>query len=120
MKRTPILIFTKGEPTKKVLFYEMEKDGYSLDDKRTFIDGKGDIPDIIEKFRNKDSLELNDRTKKCFFVSVEEIIKNDYNLSMSSYKEEIIEEIEYENPQIIKSKILDLEKEIIDKLNQLK
>ena len=65
---TGTLIFTKGEPTKKVLFYEMEKDGYSLDDKRNFIDGKGDIPDIIDKFKRKDSLELTDRTQKCFFV----------------------------------------------------
>ncbi|MFY9404796.1 MAG: hypothetical protein WBJ93_06950 [Candidatus Methanoculleus thermohydrogenotrophicum] len=31
----------------------MEADGYSLDDKRTFIDCRGDIPDIIEQFRTR-------------------------------------------------------------------
>ncbi len=129
---TGILIFTKGEPTKQVFFYEMESDGYSLDDKRNFIDGKGDIPDIIAKFKEslqkqtkersdfEDSQEFKDRTKKYFFVPVEEIIKNDFNLSMSSYKEEIIQEIEYEKPEIIKTKILELENKIIDTLNQLK
>ena len=50
---TAVLVFTKGEPTQKVLFYSMKADGYSLDDKRTFIDGKGDIPDIISKFNER-------------------------------------------------------------------
>ena len=58
---TGILIFTKGEPTEKVWFYDMEADGYSLDDKRTFIDGKGDISDIIEKFNQKNEEDLEDR-----------------------------------------------------------
>ena len=44
---TAVLIFTKGGATEKVWFYNMGADGYSLDDKRMFIDGKGDIPDII-------------------------------------------------------------------------
>lgn len=110
----------------------MQADGYSLDDKRTFIDGKGDIPDIITKFKEslqlqtnersdlEESQEFTNRTKKYFFVPVDEIKNNDYNLSMSSYKEEVIEEIEYEDPQVIKSKILELENKIIDTLNQLK
>ncbi len=48
---TAVLVFVKGGKTDKVWFYEMRKDGYSLDQKREFIDGKGDIPDIIQKFR---------------------------------------------------------------------
>jgi len=39
---------------------------YSLDDKRTFIDGKGDIPDIIEKFKGKDKEKFEDRKSKMF------------------------------------------------------
>ncbi|MFT4244541.1 MAG: type I restriction-modification system subunit M [Candidatus Woesearchaeota archaeon] len=116
---TGVLIFTKGEPTKQVLFYEMKSDGYSLDDKRIFIDGKGDIPDIIKTLKEKNSLNLQDRTKQCFVVDAEEIKTNDFNLSMSSYKEDIIEEIEYEDSQVIKKKILDLEEDIIKKLKQL-
>ena len=59
---TAVLIFTKGEPTKEVWFYDMESDGYTLDDKRTFIDGKGDIPDIIQKFKKRK--DFKDRKAK--------------------------------------------------------
>ena len=117
---TGILIFTKGEPTEKVWFYDMEADGYSLDDKRTFIDGKGDIPDIIEKFNDKDNVNLEDRKSKCFLIPFNEIKENDYSLSISNYKEIEYEEIEYEPPEVIKQKILDLEKKIIQNLEELK
>ena len=116
---TGILIFTKGEPTENVWFYDMEADGYSLDDKRTFIDGKGDIPDIIEKYKNKNPEELEDRKAKCFTVPLEEIKENDYSLSISNYKEIEYEEIEYEAPEVIKAKILELEEKIIKGLKDL-
>ena len=67
---TAVLVFTKGEPTKKVWFYGMTSDGYSLDDKRTFIDGKGDITDIINKFNHRHSEKFEDRKAKCFFVPI--------------------------------------------------
>jgi len=117
---TGILVFTKGEPTEKIWFYDMESDGYSLDDKRTFIDGKGDIPDILEKFCNKDNANLDDRKAKCFLVPFDEIKGNDYSLSISNYKEIEYDEIEYEPPEVIKQKILDLEKKIIQNLEELK
>jgi len=116
---TCILVYTKGEPTKKVWFYDMTADGYSLDDKRTFIDGKGDIPDIIENFNKRDSELFEDRKAKCFFVPIDEIIENDYDLSISKYKEIEYEEIEYEEPEVIKEKILELENNIIKTLNEL-
>ena len=116
---TGILIFTKGEPTENVWFYDMEADGYSLDDKRTFIDGKGDIPDIIEKYKNKNVEDLEDRKAKCFAVPLKEIKENDYSLSISNYKEIEYEEIEYEAPEVIKGKILELEEKIIQNLKEL-
>src|SRR5207237_5954952 len=48
---TAVLVFVKGARTEDVWFYEMMQDGYSLDQKRDFVDGKGDIPDIVQKFR---------------------------------------------------------------------
>ena len=110
---TAVLVFTKGEQTKRVWFYEMTADGFSLDDKRTFIDGKGDIPEIIEKFRKRDKEKYEDRTAKCFFVPIEEIEKNDYDLSVTKYKEIKHEEVKYEKPEIIKKKILEIEEKII-------
>jgi len=116
---TGILVFTKGEPTKKVWFYNMEADGYSLDDKRTFIDGKGDIPDIVDKFRSRDTEKFDDRKAKCFFVPYDEIKGNDYDLSISKYREIHHEEMEYEKPDILKGRILELEKKIIQGLEEL-
>ncbi|WP_440953919.1 type I restriction-modification system subunit M [Methanosarcina sp. Mfa9] len=109
---TGILVFTKGEPTEKVWFYKMEEDGFTLDDKRTRIDGKGDIPDIVEKFKKRDTEKFEDRKAKCFFVPFEEIKENDYDLSLSKYKEIEYEEIEYEEPEVILQKIGVLEDKI--------
>ncbi len=110
---TAILVFTMGGKTEKVWFYEMEKDGYTLDDKRDFIDGKGDIPDIIEKFKDKR------KSKKSFVVSLEEIKKSDYNLSSARYKEIKHEELEYDEPGILVKNLLKTEHEIIEGLNEL-
>ena len=116
---TAILYFTKGEQTQKVWFYKMEADGFSLDDKRTFIDGKGDIPDIIDKFNKKEKENPKDRKKKYFFVPIEEIKEKDYDLSISKYREIEYEEKTYEKPDILKKKILKLEEEIIEGLKDL-
>ena len=116
---TGVLFFTKGEPTKKVWFYDMTADGYSLDDKRTFIDGKGDIPDILETFGKRENEKYADRKAKCFFVPVDEIKENDYDLSISKYKEIEYEEVEYEKPEVIKQKILELENKITKTLSEL-
>ena len=97
----------------------MASDGYSLDDKRTFIDGKGDIPDIFEKFKKRGKEKFDDRKAKCFFVPLKEIKENDYDLSISKYKEIEYEEVQYEAPEVIKQKILDLENKITNTLKEL-
>jgi type I restriction enzyme M protein len=116
---TGIMVFTKGEPTKRVWFYNMEADGFSLDDKRTCIDGKGDIPDILEKFKDRNNEKFEDRKAKCFYVPVAEIKENDYDLSISKYREIEYEEVEYEKPEVIKQKILELENKICEILAEL-
>ena len=117
---TAVLFFTKGEETKKVWFYKMEADGFSLDDKRTFIDGKGDIPEIIEKFEKRNKENPIDRKKKFFFVPTEEIKERDWDLSISKYREVEYEEIKYEKPEVLKKKILELEEDIIRGMEELK
>jgi type I restriction enzyme M protein len=117
---TAVLIFTKGGSTEKVWFYDMDADGYSLDDKRTFIDGKGDIPDIIQHFHNRKKENPTDRKGKCFFVPIKEIKDNGYELSISRYKEIEYEEVQYEKPEVIIQKIETLENEIQKSLKDLK
>jgi type I restriction enzyme M protein len=109
---TTVLIFTKGGRTEQVWFYKMEKDGYSLDDKRNFIDGKGDIPDIIERYKKRREESQTDRKGKCFFVPYSEIKENGYDLSISKYREIEYEEVEYEKPEVILDKIEALEDQI--------
>jgi type I restriction modification system M subunit (site-specific DNA-methyltransferase subunit) len=119
---TAIMIFTKtgqGE-TDKVWFYDMTADGFSLDDQRQPVK-ENDIPDIIERFNNRDSNEEQNRarTEKSFFVPKEEIVENDYDLSINKYKEIVIEKKEYEHPKVILKRVMDMEDEIQSILKKL-
>src|SRR5439155_26280866 len=49
---TAVLIFTRGGATEKIWFYDMEHDGFSLDDKRQRV-SENDIPDIIECWQHR-------------------------------------------------------------------
>ena len=119
---TAIMIFTKtGQGgTDKVWFYDMTADGFSLDDQRQPIK-ENDIPDIIKRFNNRDSEEEQNRarTEKSFFVPKEEIVENDYDLSINKYKEIVIEKKEYENPKVILKRVIEMEDEIQQKLKEL-
>jgi type I restriction-modification system, M subunit len=110
---TAILIFTKtgNGGTDKVWFYDMKADGLSLDDKRQPI-SDNDIPDIIQRFHQLDNDAERKRTDQSFFVPVDEIKDNDYDLSINKYKEIEYEKVEYEPTEVILKKINDLEKEI--------
>lgn len=116
---TAVLIFVKGGNTKNVWFYDMQADGYSLDDKRAKI-SDNDIPDIIERWDKKDPEKGNNRKAKSFFVPRKEIEENGYDLSLNRYKETEYEEVKYEDPKMILAKIEDLEQEIVVGLNDLK
>ncbi|EME75518.1 class I SAM-dependent DNA methyltransferase [Bacillus sonorensis] len=117
---TAIMIFTKtgAGGTDNVWFYDMKADGYSLDDKRNPIEDN-DIPDIIKRFENIENEKDRKRTEQSFFVPVDEIRENGYDLSINKYKEIECEEIEYENPEIILREIRRLENEILNGLKEM-
>ncbi|GMM63804.1 hypothetical protein uth001_11320 [Clostridium butyricum] len=117
---TAIMIFTKTGTggTDKVWFYDMKADGYSLDDKRNPIDSN-DIPDIIERFDNLDNEDDRKRTEQSFFVDVEEIRENGYDLSINKYKEIEYEEVVYDEPKDILERVKKLEEEITQGINEL-
>jgi len=116
---TAILIFTKGGTTEKVWFYEMQSDGYSLDDKRIKLDGYGDLQDIVKQYRQRNKKKDNDHKTKHFFVPKAEIVEEKYDLSMSKYKEDTFEVIEYEKPSVILARLKSMEKEITKGLSEL-
>lgn len=117
---TAIMIFTKtgAGGTDHVWFYDMKADGYSLDDKRNPIEAN-DIPDIVKRFGNWDAERERKRTEKSFFVPVDEIRNNAYDLSINRYKETEYEEIQYEDPKVILASIKQLEDEIVEGLEEL-
>lgn len=117
---TAIMIFTKTGTggTDKVWFYDMKADGYSLDDKRNEIE-ENDIPDIIKRFNNLYKEEERKRTEQSFFVTKEEIVENNYELSINKYKEIVYEEVHYDAPEVILERVKKLEKEITQGLEEL-
>ncbi len=110
---TAILVFTKTNAggTDKVWFYDMQADGFSLDQKRTEV-AENDIPDIIARWRNLPAEEGRTRKDKSFLVPVDEIREKDYDLSINKYKEVEREVVEYEKPEVILDRIDNLETEI--------
>ncbi len=115
---TAILLFTKvygqldkvDEPaTQHVWFYEMAGDGYSLDDKRTKLEGYGDLQDIAQKFHARDPERPQDPTQKFFSIPREKIVAENYDLSLSKYKEEVFTEIVYEAPSVILNRLIENE-----------
>lgn len=139
---TAILIFTKGGETNNVWFYDMQADGYTLDDKRNKI-AESDLPDIVKRYKVrtrflglKDDQDLNakinpdnqenqenrvlDRRGKYFMVPKKEIVENNYDLNLSTYKEEVYEEVSYEKPNVIFGKLESIEADIQKGLAELK
>ena len=115
---TAILVFAKGGQTEKIWFYDMEADGYSLDDKREKIE-ETDLPDIIKNWKNRYRKEDNNRKEKSFFIEVKEIVENEYDLSYNRYKELEYVPVMYEKPAKILKTIEQHEKEIEKEIKKL-
>ena len=118
---TAILVFTKTGHggTENVWFYDMKSDGFSLDDKRTAL-SESDIPDIIERFHNLQGEKERERTEQSFFVPKQEIVDNDYDLSINKYKKTVYKPVEYPPTSEILKQIDDIEAEIQKELAELK
>ena len=112
---TAILLFTKTNSggTDNVWFYDMQADGYSLDDKRTPQSEKSDLADILARWQKRDSEGVRARTDQSFLVPKIEIAENDYDLSINRYKEVEYETVEYDPPKVILDRLAELEEEIV-------
>lgn len=118
---TAILIFTKTDAggTSDVWFYDMKADGYSLDDKRTEIK-ENDIPDIIARFHNLEAERERTRKEQSFLVSKADIVANDYDLSINKYKEVERVKVVYDDPQVILSRLEDLQNQVSEAMVEYK
>ena len=111
---TAILLFTKTNSggTDNVWFYDMQADGFSLDDKRTPQPDKSDLADILARWQKREAEKKRARTDQSFLVPKAEIADNDYDLSINRYKEVEYEAVEYDPPKVILERLAELEEEI--------
>jgi type I restriction enzyme M protein len=111
---TAILFFTKTNSggTDHVWFYDMQADGYSLDDKRSPQPDKSDLPDILKRWQNRAAETKRARTDQSFLVPKADIAANDYDLSLNRYKEVVHEAVEHDSPKEILTRLAKLEDEI--------
>jgi len=123
--KTSILVFTKKGfkrkifATKDVWFCELETDGYSLDDNRKKLNDNP-LPRAVDAFDNKTNDKKKEERIKHFWVPLNEIEKNDFDLSFNRYKDFDYEEQQYDPPQEILKAIIALEDDIRNDLQELK
>ena len=117
---TGILIFTKTNHggTDNVWFYDMQADGFSLDDKRAATK-ENDIPDIIERFQHRGNEGNRERSEKSFMVPKNEIVDNQYDLSINKYKKTEYVAVEYPQTSEIMAKIMELDVQVTKEFGEL-
>lgn len=137
---TAILVFTRTDSggTDKVWFYDVDADGWSLDDKRQPLlpdeklgplpeqqlskeeHAKNNLPDVLARWTNRATTECTrPRTAQSFCVPKAEIAEKNYDLSLNRYKEVVYEEVKHDPPQKILAELKALEKEIIQGIEEL-
>ena len=112
---TAILLFTKTNSggTDDVWFYDMQADGYSLDDKRTPQPDNCDLADILARWRNREAERKRVRTDQSFLVPKGEIARTTTTTyPINRYKEVDYEAVEYDPPRVILERLAELEQEI--------
>lgn len=124
--KTSILIFTKKEEdskiwhTERVWFYELESDGYSLDDNRRKRPEKP-LPIAIDAYRNRmRKIDTSAERINYFYVGINEIISNGLDLSSKRYKKFEYEEQVCDPPQEILDALYKLENELWKDMDELK
>jgi len=137
---TAILIFTKTNSggTDSVWFYDMQADGWSLDDKRQSLMpeeklgvsplvplseaelAKNNLPDVLARWFSRNTTEYErPRTAQSFCVPKSDIATQGYDLSINRYKEVVHEVAEHLPPKEILEKLVKLEEEIQVGMNVL-
>ena len=119
---TAVLVFTKtgAGGTDNVWLYNMEGDGFTLDDKRDADEKHNDIPDILERWDNLAAEAARERTEKSFLVPKAEIVENDYDFSFNKYTKTEYERIEYPPTEQILAELDELNAQMAASLSELK
>ncbi|MDM1550603.1 type I restriction-modification system subunit M [Empedobacter falsenii] len=122
--KTSILVFTKVKEhstnfsTRRVWFYELKNDGYSLDDNRRKL-SDNPLPIARDTFNERETADSTERLTH-FYVPIEEIEKNKFDLSYNRYRQIEYQEQTYEPPQQILDSLFLLEEEIQKDMQELR
>ncbi|MEA1649806.1 class I SAM-dependent DNA methyltransferase [Nitrospirillum sp. BR 11164] len=137
---TAILCFTRTDSggTDQVWFYDLQADGFTLDDKRTPLLAedrqgpaperpltaeefqKNNLPDLVTRWQDRDGDEKKrPRTAQSFCVPKAEIAAAGYDLSLNRYKEVAHEAVDHASPAEILSDLKKLEAEIAEGTRRL-
>ncbi|WP_245571007.1 HsdM family class I SAM-dependent methyltransferase [Glaciibacter superstes] len=133
---TAILFFTKTSSggTDNVWFYDVQADGFSLDDKRTPLDPaiheQNNLPDVLARWQTlprpgatplaASPEAARPRTAQSFLVPKAEIAAQGYDLSLNRYKEVEHEHVEHRSPADILDDLAALDAEIAAGLAELR
>ena len=117
---TAIIVFTKGGRSDDVFFYDVQADGFSLDDKREPQPDKDDLPKMLDCWQKRDPKKDTDRKRKHFIVSAADIRGNKYDLSINRYKETVYKEEEFDPPKEILDRMIGLQKQILLDMEELR
>jgi type I restriction enzyme M protein len=137
---TAILVFTKTNSggTDFVWFYDVEADGWSLDDKRTPLlpdeklgpvprlaltveeHPKNNLPDVLARWAQRGRTERRrPRTEQSFCVAKADIAAQSYDLSLNRYREIVHEAVEHRSPKEILAELAKLEEDIQKGMREL-
>ncbi|MCL4822552.1 MAG: type I restriction-modification system subunit M [Vicinamibacteria bacterium] len=130
---TAILVFTKTNSggTDHVWFYDVDADGWSLDDKRTPLlsedklgpvprttlaegeHSKNNLPDVLARWMERTGVERErPRTAQSFCMPKADIAAEGYDLSISRYKEVVHQVTAHRPPKEILGELARLEQDI--------
>jgi type I restriction enzyme M protein len=137
---TAVLVFTRTDSggTDHVWFYDLDADGWSLDDKRSPLlpieklgaapkepltaedHAKNNLPDVAARWLERDGSELRRaRTEQSFCIPRADIAAQEYSLSVNRYKEVVHEQVKHRSPSEIITELTKLEAQIHDGLAEL-
>jgi len=137
---TAILLFTKTNSggTDFVWFYDIQADGWSLDDKRipqlsedklgplpsaqltADEHAKNNLPDVLARWAQRNSAERKQpRTAQSFCVPKADIAAEGYDLSLNRYKQVVHEIVKHQSPKKILADLANLENDILRGIREL-
>lgn len=137
---TAILVFTKTNSggSDWVWFYDMQSDGWSLDDKRQPLledsklgpspaeslsepeHAKNNLPDVLARWARRNDSEIErPRSAQSFCVPKSEIAERAYELSVNRYKDVVHEAVEHEPPLQVLARLQSLQADLHEQMADL-